>query len=213
MPFMSITGKAQTLATKRSSLGRSKLKATRGFVILLVSFLEDALLERILKALPHGEKLKRSLLRGGSLRSIEHRMVLAQALGLMTDGDAAIFDVFREMRNACAHSRQEISFKTPELVQALGLILAPDTRREMKMVPPSALKLSFEMCAGFMFARLSGESHEHALDSVNKAIRDATGEDLPPLMGLQKASPEKPKGKSAPDRRSPPNGKKPRRPR
>lgn len=169
-------------------------ESDRGYVILLVSFLEDALLERILKELPEGEKLRRPLVKGGPLRSIDHRLTMARALGTMSEGDVAIFDVFREMRNACAHSRQDISFKTPELIETFALMLSPDTREQMNGAPESTLKLSFEMCAGWMLALLHGRTHGQALDYVNETISEAIGEPIPPLMRIQPQAPEKPKG-------------------
>src|SRR5688500_9446577 len=85
-------------------------ESDRGLVILLATYIEDRLLDRICKAMPNGEECRRSLTKGGPLRSFEHRLAIARALNLVSEMHLENLDVLRAMRNACAHSRRDISF-------------------------------------------------------------------------------------------------------
>jgi hypothetical protein len=100
-------------------------ESDRALVTILGSYVEDALLERIITELPSGGESRKALLKGGPLRSVEHRIALAKAMGILPDHHARLVNVVRAMRNACAHSRLDISLETPELRNALAL-LTPD---------------------------------------------------------------------------------------
>lgn len=80
-------------------------ESDRGAVILAVTLLEDALLSAVTQKT--GRTPKDGNL-GSCLRS-------AERLGLVSPELASLIDHAREVRNACAHSRADIGFHTPEL--------------------------------------------------------------------------------------------------
>lgn len=148
-----------------------KDEGDRGLVIILASQLEDALLERILQDLKKGTENRRSLEKGGPLRSYEQRIVLARAMGILTEREAEIFDVFRHMRNACAHSRREISFQTPELREAL-ILLSPESRDLLTGEQPkldAAAVVIF--IAAWLLSFLTGLSHKQTRNRFENVMK------------------------------------------
>lgn len=154
-----------------------KEEGDRGLVIILASQLEDILLDRICEDLNAGDENRRALTKGGPLRSFEQRIVMAKAMGILTQTDADVFDVFRHMRNACAHSRKDISFKTPQLLEAL-LLLTPGAEHRLRgdrpAVDPAAALI---MIAGWMINFLAGESHQQTHARFTSLIAAHVGED------------------------------------
>jgi hypothetical protein len=100
----------------------------RGLVVVLGSATEDVLLMRITDQFsPISRTVEKDLTRsGGALGTWAQQSVVALAMGIIDDDDANDLEVFKTMRNACAHSRQHIDFDTPELRDALGLLLKPE---------------------------------------------------------------------------------------
>jgi hypothetical protein len=172
----------------------------RALVTILGSFIEDALLERIISELPHGGQTRRTLLKGGPLRSPEHRIALAQAMGIVSEFGAARLNVFRAMRNACAHSRLNITFETPELRNALAALLPKkigDT--VIAGTNEGSLRGLFLASASLALSVLQGITEEEAR-ALADAATDGTGNvhaDKVLLATLR----GKPKNKSAPDPR------------
>jgi hypothetical protein len=108
-----------------------RTETDRALVTILGSYIEDALLDRIMAELPAGAENRKALLKGGPLRSVEHRIALARAMGIITEEKAARLNIFRAMRNACAHSRLDITLKTPELRNALAMLTPPKMRQSI----------------------------------------------------------------------------------
>ena len=92
-------------------------ESDRGVVVILGSLIEDVLLERLLKSfIPLSAAQTKNLTRGGGLlSSFEDRITLAHALGIIDDELVEDLHTVKAMRNACAHSRLDIGFLTPEL--------------------------------------------------------------------------------------------------
>lgn len=91
-------------------------ESDRALIIILASYVEDALLDRIIYMLPEGPRYGSNIFKSGSLRNFEHRIAIAKALGAVSEKQAEMLDAIRSMRNACSHSRKPISFSTPELL-------------------------------------------------------------------------------------------------
>jgi hypothetical protein len=104
-----------------------KNETDRGFIVVLGSHTEDFLLACILEKFPPiSRSLQKDLTRGGGpLGSWAQLINMALAMGIIDDDDANDLEVFKAMRNACAHSRQGIDFNTPELRDAMGLLTVP----------------------------------------------------------------------------------------
>lgn len=93
-------------------------EADRGIIIILCAYIEDALFDRIVAELPQGTE-HRAALKRNALRSLEDRLAMAQALDLITADEAFRIRAMWQMRNACAHSRSDLSFDTPELQEVM----------------------------------------------------------------------------------------------
>lgn len=98
-------------------------ESDRALIIILASYVEDALLDRIIYMLPEGQRYGSSIFKSGSLRNFEHRIAIAKALGAINEKHAEMLDAIRSMRNACSHSRKAISFRTPELLAIIPAML------------------------------------------------------------------------------------------
>jgi hypothetical protein len=99
----------------------------RGLVIILGSITEDILTACVLSEFKQVSKaLEKDLTRsGGALGTWAQLINVGLAFGLIDDDDAGDLEVFKAMRNACAHSRRHIDFNTPELREALSLLFVP----------------------------------------------------------------------------------------
>jgi len=95
-------------------------ESDRGAVILAATMVEDTLLEVLSSRMPtlNSDERSRMFDHEGIAGSFSAKIKLAQGLGIIDRKVARSIDIIREMRNACAHSRQAISFETPELRDA-----------------------------------------------------------------------------------------------
>lgn len=108
-----------------------KKETDRGLVIILGSITEDLLVACVLDEFKAVTKaLEKELTRsGGALGTWAQLINLSLAFGFIDNDDASDLEVFKTMRNACAHSRQHIDFNTPELREAVSLWYQPTILR------------------------------------------------------------------------------------
>jgi hypothetical protein len=140
-------------------------ESDRGVVVILGSLIEDILFERLLRSFaPLSVSQKKNLNRGGGLLgSFDHRITLAQALGLIDDDMVGMLQVTKAMRNACAHSRLDITFETPELRNTLALLFDGENAEDIRNANSGlALRTMFIIAYVFMSAILRGYSPEEA---------------------------------------------------
>jgi DNA-binding MltR family transcriptional regulator len=103
----------------------------RGTVILVAALLEDALTEQLgsimrdYDGIERLEKLGPLFGPNRHLSSFSAKIDLAYFLMRIDDGMRSQLHDIREMRNACAHSQQPISFADEELVGVFKRIIAP----------------------------------------------------------------------------------------
>jgi hypothetical protein len=134
-------------------------ESDRGTVILVGTWIEDLLADRIIERLPHGEENRKELLRqGGVLQSFQDKLVVGRALGVIDDEIASGLDILRHMRNACAHSRRIISFDTPELCEAYRLFFDEGAQQVMGGKTGPLFKTLFTFTAIFFFEVLTGST-------------------------------------------------------
>lgn len=157
-------GKGDILDQQEALQKALKAESHRGLVIILQSYIEDALLDRLIREIPNGKDNRRALSRG-PLKSVESRIAMGKALGILTEREAIVVDVFKAMRNACAHSRLEISFATPELANALTLVLH-DGKTFVDELEPDVRMGAFITCATYMISVLKGRSHKETYDRM-----------------------------------------------
>lgn len=151
-------------------------ESDRGVVVILGSLIEDRLLDCLMRTfIPLSTAEKKNLTRGGGLlSSFDSRIALAHALGVIEPDTVAMLQVVKAMRNACAHSRQDITFMTPELRAALGLLFHEDNAEEIQDAKSEvALRLMFFIATAFIFTVLDGDGTtaasaraQHILDTA-----------------------------------------------
>lgn len=173
-------------------------ESDRGVVVILGSLLEDLLLERLLKRfIGLAPKAQKDLVRGGGpLSSQFQRIALAQALGLIDEDMFQMLEVIRAMRNACAHSRRDIDFRTPELRNALALLFEGENADAVRAAQSEVgLRLMFVIAFVWISTILSGETIEVATAKSQKLIDAALVE--AGVRAVQDRQGKKDQGKSA----------------
>lgn len=98
----------------------------RGVIILQGGIVEQ-LLEDALKAkMPHLNTDERDKLFGynAPITTFSNKMRVANAMGLVSRQMMGKIDLFREMRNACAHSREPISFQSDQIFNAVVCLVS-----------------------------------------------------------------------------------------
>lgn len=202
------------LESKAQSLVRIWENETdRGIVVIMGSLLEDLLLQRILenfvKLTPtQAKNLTRS---GGVLGSFSHMIDMAFALGVIDEGMVDMLKVIKAMRNASAHSRQSIAFDTPELSDALLLLLEIRDPEHFQAVNVEFKRFIFIAVGAFIMDVISGLSKDDAqvrFDAIMSTLR----EELAKAHRQREASLKKQKTQPAKRTRQSPKGTKPRRP-
>ena len=157
-------------------------ESDRGLVIILVSYIEDALVERVCTKLPKG-KAVRKLLKAGPMRNFEHQISFALATGVLTEMQAEMLTVFRHMRNACAHCGSEISFDTPELRETFALAVIGQAR-DLIMNPPEGVDVRglFQLTASSTLLHLLGLSEEEQQALMDEHVKEMAARGQPGLI-------------------------------
>ena len=101
----------------------------RGVIILQASTLELLLDGAIKRMWPHLNSDEKDRLFGynGPIGSFSNKIKIANGMGLISREIASKFDLIREMRNACAHSREPVSFQAEPIFDAV-ICLVHDMR-------------------------------------------------------------------------------------
>lgn len=172
-------------------------ESDRGVVIILGSWVEDTLLERITEKLPAMSRAdEKVLIDRGPLRDFNARILMAKALGLISESDKEILETIKIMRNACAHSRRDISFRTPELRAVLLTLLSARDQQIVERSPNSPVvpKAAFIAVCSFVLGVLQGETPAEAharIRAANDELREAAerrGARLEPLEGTPRGA-------------------------
>lgn len=155
------------IAFARSLRGESD----RGAIILAATMVDDRLrheLERVLGADPPGKNARRLD------HSFASRLDLAVEVGLVAPSTAEMIDVIREMRNACAHGRDNLTFRSPAIAEALKSLLTVDTASAAPSNPGLRRDLYVVVC-GAIAATLSGGLSEESYKRLEPIFKQATG--------------------------------------
>jgi hypothetical protein len=164
-------------------------ESDRGLVIILGSWVEDTLLEAIeAKLSPLGDDELKALTDRGPLRDFNARIMMGRALGVVSENHKAVLETIKAMRNACAHSRRDITFRTPELQAVLLSLLSEKDRATVEPIyeNPFVPRSAFITVCSYMLGILRGETPQEASDRINLAaaeISDKMRTTLEPLQG------------------------------
>ena len=149
-------------------------ESDRGVVVFMTSILEDILLAQLMSKFVVLKPAERKNLTrsGGLLANFDDRINLARAIGLLSEDSVEMLQVFKAMRNACAHSRKTITFKTPALRAALSLLFdgegAVDVRHNVS--DPMVLRITFLSAFVYLSERIFGSSEAKAQQSAQRII-------------------------------------------
>jgi len=181
-------------------------ESDRGLVIILGSWIEDSLLDKISeKLVPMNQTERKAFIERGPLRDFHARILMARALGILSEADKAVLETIKAMRNACAHCRRDISFQTPELRAVLVSMLSDNDRRIVEASPKSAFvpKAAFITVCSFVLGIVRGETVDEAsarIKLANESFQRIVDERLGTLQGKPsdkpaQGSPPRPKDK------------------
>jgi hypothetical protein len=167
-------------------------ESDRALIIILASYVEDALLDRIIYMLPEGQRYGSKIFKGGSLRNFEHRIAIAKALGAISEEQAKVLDVIRSMRNACSHSRKPISFRTPELLAIIPAMFGKNPQEIFKDPHDlTEIRSSFIVTAALLLWALRTVPHESPRPDLDGEVPESVRVEKLLLAALRKKLPPK----------------------
>lgn len=154
-------------------------ESDRGIVVILSSILEDALLfqlERKFVSLTNTER-KNLTRNGGLLANFDDRINLAHALGMIDADGVETLRIFKSMRNACAHSRREITFLTPQLREVMAYLFEGEGVDDVRdgLTNPHLLRFAFMSAFTYQMERIMGATEEDAQRQAQQIIDIAYG--------------------------------------
>ena len=152
----------------------------RSFVILTATILDDALLNLISRNLsikPTSTQLDYIFRYDGPFGSFSSRIEAAFLFGLIDEITRSQLSDLREMRNACAHSTQPMSFDTKELVAVAKRVFKsnfiPPSRIDSPRGVRHALMTEFLVLLQTMMYGSRQAGTESAAEIINKLVSDA----------------------------------------
>ncbi|ESX87004.1 hypothetical protein [Mesorhizobium sp. LNJC405B00] len=139
-------------------------ESDRGAIILAATNVEDMLELRILEKLPAlrvDETARKSVFeQDGPVSTFSRKILMAYSMGIIDKPYRKLIDLVREIRNACAHSRQPISLEVPELQEACKVVIS-DIWPDIKDHDPKTIRMAFVMkCTFIQHYVLHGEKLE-----------------------------------------------------
>jgi|GEM_PF-7050225 len=149
-------------------------ESDRGAVVLFGGLAEGLLADRIIEALPEGEKHRDDLLRpGGILSSLPAKVTMGQALGIISAETAQSLNILGIMCDICARSKVNINLCTRELRDVFCLLLWDDAVKLMRTATNKEFpRLLFNSVVTYHFELLLGASPEKAQQVFDEMLRD-----------------------------------------
>lgn len=157
---------------------RMKAESDRGAIILTASLIEDTLERRLSVLLTGVGKPSNKELFGleSSLGSFSRKTLFANAMGLITAAQRELVDHDRALRNAAAHFQQSVTFETPEIREAVLLMVSDETRGLAASHDNKAIRHTF-VIGSLLLQQLvaEGESDQDVLLDEVAALIEANG--------------------------------------
>lgn len=172
--------KVGALSIEAKVLGKSMAdESDRGMVVIVGSLTEDLLAKRIFEnfVTMSDPQKKKILYPGGVLGSWSAKVTIASALGIIDGDDLEHLEVMMKMRNACAHSRSHIDFRTPVLKNAVALLFPQNFKEIVESKSQAGVRAFFTFGASYVWGRIKGESREISTARIQKMVDDLN-EDL-----------------------------------
>lgn len=149
----------------------------RGSIILLGSLVEDALLEQLEKKMPSLNSDERERLFGPDkpLGSFSAKARVAHAVAIIDRDIFKLIDILREMRNICAHSQRDISFKVDELRDVLDAMLRP-IADDMPPLTAENCRVNLVAVVHFICSCIATGDKDASAEDTNRIIRETLQE-------------------------------------
>lgn len=173
--------RADTLAKLREASRRSTLdldaaafikalsgESDRGAIILGATMIDDRLWHRLNEIASSSKDLASGFHRRMD-RSFASRVELAQELGMIAPGTADMIEVIREMRNACAHGREKLVFRSPLILEAINLLLAPSST-SLRSCTPALRRDVFVVVCAYLAMAVSGRTSRQELAKITPIL-------------------------------------------
>lgn len=166
-------------------------ESDRGAIILAATTLEDRLQAAILGKMVNLNSDETSRLFGpdAPLGTFSAKIRLAQALGILERQEARAVDILREMRNACAHCRGDISFKQAELTNAAKAFERMSGLGEKATAKVTDRRFALMVHLVYLAHRLLGHSNGESAGSV---VAIAAGSKMPTALREKLQLPDPP---------------------
>jgi len=127
-----------------------KGESDRGAIILAATMIDDRIALELQQRMPGINGAERARIFGvdGLAGTFANRLKLAQGLGIIDRRTRNLVELVREMRNACAHSRQVLTFSTPVIRAAIVSIMSDDTSDDVSAWPNDQARDVFCLLCG-----------------------------------------------------------------
>ncbi|HEV2897268.1 MAG TPA: hypothetical protein VGX71_05385 [Pseudaminobacter sp.] len=129
-------------------------ESDRGAIILSATNIEDMLEFRILQQLPvlrEDETARKQIFEAdGPISSFSRKLLIAYGMGIVDKPYRKVIDLIREIRNACAHSRQPISLAVPELRAACEVVIGEDVLANLRDQEPVTIRNAYLIRGAFV---------------------------------------------------------------
>jgi hypothetical protein len=143
-------------------------------MILAASFLDDALKYRISKKfcfIPTDEQFAYCFRFEGPLGTFSSRLEMAALFRIVDDSTYQQLNVIRELRNACAHSKQPISFETDKIMNVVNRLRHPLGIFSVGDDSVQGEKIIFAFEVLFLYGTLVSGSRERARLKIISALK------------------------------------------
>ena len=153
-------------------------ESDRAAIILETAVLEDWLLRRLKRALNglNTDETNRMFDHRGAAGTFASRLWLAQGLEIITRPQRKKFEIIKEMRNACAHSHEAVTFDTPAIREAISyLLVVPELRSEFALASREDMRGVFLAVIGQCQLEVTNlEQKELDAETIRRVIKNDT---------------------------------------
>ena len=88
---------------------------------------------------------------------------------MIAPGTADMIEVIREMRNACAHGREKLAFRSPMILEAMNLLLAPRST-SLRSCTPALRRDVFVVVCAYLAMAVSGRTSRQELAKITPIL-------------------------------------------
>lgn len=150
-------------------------ESDRSLIILTAAMVERFVLESLVGRMPsiNSDERNRIFNFEGPCGSFSNRIRLAQAIGVFDRPTRRQIEVVKEMRNVAAHCVSRISFDTPEVLDALTLLLPNKYHDEIRAFNREGMRYLFDRACGRLNMVIVKPEDSITYDQVMEMTRES----------------------------------------